>query len=248
MQKGVLLFCFDTADTKYHRVLETCVALVKKNLGLDVTVVTDLQTFKMIKPLGFVNYKLIDRELGNTKNKKEWRNRDRHMAYELSPYDCTLLIDIDYFPFTDNLRQLMDTGYDFLVSKEAYDLSGRNSFDHARFSVIDMVWATVIIFRKTEKAKRIFDMVKYVKKYYAHFNKLYRVRALNFRNDYAFAIALQHANGFMTYDTMPISLPTLPPDCKVLEIGDRGLSWKYDDQVMFTEDQDVHVLNKEIDV
>jgi len=71
---------------------------------------------------------------------------------------------------------------------------------------------------------------------------------LNFRNDYAFAIALQHANGFMTYDTMPISLPTLPPDCKVLEIGDRGLSWKYDDQVMFTEDQDVHVLNKEIDV
>ena len=30
MTKGILLFCFDTAETKYHRILEKCVKLIKK--------------------------------------------------------------------------------------------------------------------------------------------------------------------------------------------------------------------------
>ncbi len=98
MTKGILLFCFDTPDTKYHKVLERCVELCNRNLRLEITVVTDIDTYKRIRPLGFVNYKLIEPELGNTKNRKEWRNVDRHMAYELSPYDTTLVMDIDYFP------------------------------------------------------------------------------------------------------------------------------------------------------
>ena len=60
MTKGVLLFCFDTPDFEYHKILEKCVALIKKNLKLEVTVVTDFITYKHLKPLGFVNYKFID--------------------------------------------------------------------------------------------------------------------------------------------------------------------------------------------
>ena len=112
MNKGILLFCFDTAETKYHKILEKSVRLIKMNLQLEITVVTDITTFKEIKPLGFVNYKLIEPETGNKKNGTDWRNVDRHLAYELSPYDVTLVMDIDYLPFTDNLRQLLDTKYD----------------------------------------------------------------------------------------------------------------------------------------
>ena len=196
--------------------------------------------------MGFINYKLIDPEPGNTKNGKQWRNVDRHMAYELSPYDTTLVMDIDYFPFTDNLRQFLDTGYDFLISQQAHDLTNRNSFDQRLWSMIDKVWATVFIFRKGAKAKRIFDMVKYVKKYYTYFNELYRVYGKNFRNDYAFAIALEQANGFINYDILPIQLSTLPPDCKVVKFTDRGLAWQYGEHINYIEDQDVHVLNKEL--
>ena len=57
--KGILLFCFDTKDTQYCKILEKCVHLIKKNLKLDITVVTDYITFKKIKPLGFINYKFI---------------------------------------------------------------------------------------------------------------------------------------------------------------------------------------------
>ena len=246
MTKGVLLFCFDTAETKYHKILERCVRLIKKNLKLDVTVVTDITTFEATAPLGFVNYKLIEPELGNRKSGKDWRNVDRHMAYELSPYDVTLVMDIDYLPFTDNLRQLLDTQYDFTVSKHAYDLTGRDSFDHRRWSMIDMVWATVFVFRKGKTAKRIFDTLKHVKQYYQHYVELYRIYDRSFRNDYAFAIALQQANGFVDYDTFPLKLPTLPPDCEVVELDDTGIAWKYQDQINYTTDQDVHVLNKEL--
>lgn len=246
MTKGILLFCFDTVDHEYHRILERCVHLIKKNLQLEITVVTDFDTYKKLKPLGFVNYKFIDPEPGNTRKGQEWKNVDRHMAYELSPYDVTLVMDIDYLPFSDNLRQLLDTKYDFLISKTAYDLTDRNSFDLSRQSMIDMVWATVFVFKKGHKSKLLFDMIKYVKSYYKYFLDLYRISDPKFRNDYAFAIALQQANGFLDYDTIPLRLATLPPDCKVVKYGDNGIAWQFKDQINYATDQDVHVLNKEI--
>ena len=94
----------------------------QKNLKLEITVVTNHATFKKLKPLGFINYKFIEPELGNKKLGKEWNNVDRHMAYELSPYDTTLVMDIDYFCYSNNLLQFMDTKYDFLISSEAFIL------------------------------------------------------------------------------------------------------------------------------
>lgn len=111
-----------------------------------------------------------------------------------------------------------------------------------------MVWATVFVFRKGKKAKRIFDTIKYVKDYYRYFVEMYRIYDRSFRNDYAFAIALQQANGFLDYDTLPIKLSTLPPDCQLIKFTDTGIAWRYNDQINFTENQDVHILNKEINV
>jgi hypothetical protein len=222
------------------------VHLIRKNLKLEITVVTDFETYKQLSPLGFINYKFIEPERGNTKIGKEWNNVDRHLAYELSPYDTTLVMDIDYFCYTDNLLQFMDSAYDFLIPTEAYDLTQRNSFHQRVWSMIPMVWATVFIFRKTKKAKQIFDMIKYVKKYYHYFNAMYRIYTKNFRNDYAFAIALQQLNGFVDFDTFPFALSTLPPDCKVIKLSDSGIAWQYKDKIDWIENQDVHILNKEI--
>jgi hypothetical protein len=246
MSKGVLLFCFDTADIKYHSILERCITLVKKNLKLPITVVTNFKTFKKMKPMGFINYKFIEPELGNTKLGKEWNNVDRHMAYELSPYDTTLVMDIDYFCFTDNLAQLLDTGYDFLVSDTAHDLTGRNTFDQRRWSMIPMVWATVLMFKKNHKVRKIFDTVKYIKQYYQYFTEMYRIYARNLRNDYLFAMALQQINGFTGYEKLPLALATLPQDCEVIKITDNGLAWKCGDKLSYIENQDVHVLSKEL--
>ena len=85
MKQGVLLFCFDTEHTRYHKILERCVRLVKKNISKNVTVVTNFDTFRKMIPMGFIEYKLIEPELGNKCNGRAWNNVDRHMAYELSP-------------------------------------------------------------------------------------------------------------------------------------------------------------------
>ena len=246
MTQGVLLFCFDTEHTRYHKILERCVRLVKKNISKNITVVTNFDTFKKMSPMGFIEYKSIEPELGNTLNGKAWNNVDRHMAYELSPYDTTLVIDIDYFCFTNNLAQFLNTDYDFLVPDTAYDLTGRNTFDQRKWSMIPMVWATVLLFKKNDKVRKIFDTVKYIKKNYNYFTEMYRIYTKNLRNDYLFAMALQQINGFTGYEKLPLALPTLPPDCEVVKITDNGLAWKCNDQVSCVENQDVHVLNKEI--
>lgn len=246
MSAGVLLFCFDTEHTRYHKILERCVRLVQKNITSEITVITNFDTYNKMTPMGHINYRFIEPELGNTKMGKEWNNVDRHMAYELSPYNTTLVIDIDYFCFSDHLAQFFDTGQDFLVPTQAHDLTSRNSFDMRRWSMIPMVWATVLLFKKNLKVKKIFDTVKYMKSNYRYFIEMYRIYAKNLRNDYLFAMALQHINGFVGYETFPFSLPTLPPDCKVIEMTDEGIVWRHKDQISYVKNQDVHVLNKEI--
>jgi hypothetical protein len=168
------------------------------------------------------------------------------MAYELSPYDTTLVMDIDYFCFSDNLRQLLETDHDFLVPDTAHDLTGRNTFDQRRWSMIPMVWATVLLFKKNDRVRKIFDTVKYIKKHYSYFTEMYRIYAKNLRNDYLFAMALQQINGFTGYEKLPFSLPTLPPDCEVVRITDTGLVWRQKGQISYVEHQDVHVLNKDV--
>lgn len=246
MSAGVLLFCFDTEHTRYHKILERCVRLVQKNITSEITVITNFDTYNKMTPMGHINYRFIEPELGNTKMGKEWNNVDRHMAYELSPYDTTLVIDIDYFCFSDSLKQLLDTDYDFLVPDTAYDLTDRNTFDQRRRSMIPMVWATVLLFKKNDRVSKIFDTVKYIKQHYSYFAEMYRIYARNLRNDYLFAMALQQINGFVGYEKLPFALPTLPPDCEVIKITDTGLAWKYNDQISYVENQDVHVLNKEV--
>ena len=83
-----------------------------------------------------------------------------------------------------------------------------------------MLWATVIIFKKTDRAKSIFETVKYIKQHYQHFCDLYRIDFRNFRNDYAFSIAVNQVNGHIQQKFLPGKLPTLPSIAKVLEINE----------------------------
>ena len=51
MSTGVLLYCFNTPEVNYHLMAERCVEQIKKYLKLEVTIVTDIETFKKFKPL-----------------------------------------------------------------------------------------------------------------------------------------------------------------------------------------------------
>jgi hypothetical protein len=243
MKKGVLVFCFNTEFYRYDRIAAKTIPLIKKNLGLPVTVITNYDTFKLLPPLGWVDYRLIDNQTGNTIDGKPWHNLDRHRAYELSPYDKTLLVDIDYFCYTDNLRTLFDSDHDMMVHDKVYDLTGKGSYDFRNNSAIPMVWATLVYFKKCEYSRAVFEMVKYVKEHYSYFCNLYRIDFGNFRNDYAFAIALQQLNGFTRFAVMPTKLATLPASAKVKSVNEERLIWEMDNKFGVV-DTDVHVIDK----
>lgn len=115
-----------------------------------------------------------------------------------------------------------------------------------RESMLDLVWATVLIFKKTPKAKAIFETVKLIKKNYSHFCNLYRISYRYFRNDYAFAIALNQISGHSTYDSIPDSIATVPADVKIHKLDDSSAVLEFDQRIFSVSDQDLHIINKEV--
>ena len=246
MSKGVLLFCTNTPTCEYHKIAEHCISLIQKNLKLEITVVTDFATYKKFKPMGMINYKLIEPELGNKRLGEQWNNLERRSAYDFSPYDTTILIDCDYFCYTDNLLEYTNLQEDFLVHDKIHDLTQTGVYNFRDDSIIPMIWATVIIFKKTQRVKNIFNMVSYIKDHYQYFCEMYSIKFTNFRNDYAFSIALNQINGMTQQQFLPGKIATLPGLAKVKKFNEHGLVFEYDNKYAEVENQDVHVINKEI--
>ena len=74
---------------------------------------------------------------------------------------------------------------------------------------------------------------------------MYRINVRNFRNDYAFAIAMHQLS---IKDFIPTRMSMLPADTKILHIDNKKVIFKYANNVNEIFDQDVHVLQKEIPV
>ena len=75
---------------------------------------------------------------------------------------------------------------------------------------------------------------------------LYRIKYTNYRNDFAFAIALHQLNGFNSHKnfiTTPMAM--LAHEVDVLEMTDTGIVYKYGKRVGAINNQDVHVMDKE---
>ena len=250
MTTGVLLYCFDTPEVAYHKLAERCIKQIQKHLKLEITLVTNFETFKKFKPLGVINYKLVDNKIGNRRSYRgqsiTWHNLERSMAYEHSPYDNTILMDCDYFVFTNNLLTYINTEYDFLLHNKVHDLTGEDMIEGRNESTVPIVWATVTIFRKSEFAEQVFDLIKHIQQYYDHYRNLYRIKFRNYRNDYAFAIALHQLNGMNAYKNfIPTPMAMLAHEVDVLEMSDTGIVYKYGKRLGAINNQDVHVMDKE---
>ena len=246
MTTGVLIYCFDTPRFKYHKLAQRCVAQIRKYLKLEITVVTDFETFKCFDPMGIINYKLVEPTKNNHRfyrgKNVPWHNRERSMAYEHSPYDITILMDCDYFVFSDHLLEMSQTDFDIMLHNRVSDITGKNMIEGVYESCLPLVWATVTLFKKNQNARAVFEMIKHVQEYYSHYRNLYRIKYTNYRNDYAFAIAM-HQSGVGTY--IPTAMSMLASDVDVIDTDDSTIVFSHKGQVNFIKDRDVHVMDKE---
>lgn len=250
MTTGVLFYCFNTPETKYHRLASKAISLVEKNLKLPITVVTDSATKNYFKTDKKINFVTVEKQTNNFRHYRgknvPWYNMERANAYEHSPYETTLLLDCDFMCYTNNLLTLCQSDNDFLLHNKVHDITGLNKILGKLEASIPIVWATVVMFKKTKRVKMIFDMIKYVQKNYEHFRNLYRIKFKNYRNDYAFAIALHQLQGHLSNKIfIPNAMCMLPTEFDVLESTESSVVYRYNNKVNVITDTDVHVLDKE---
>lgn len=208
--KGVLLFAFNNADTDYVAIARHAVKLITRNLNLPVTLVTgldevvDFDVHRLLR----VDYKSKNfRTSPDTGKIVEWSNFGRYQAYEHSPYDETILLDTDYLVLDDSLLKYFDTEWDYLIPGKNYNIGSGITEDTMTRYGIDFLWATVVFFRRSQRARDLFDMVGRIQRNYGYYQQLFNIPPANFRNDYAFAMADIVINGYRPADSARLLSP-----------------------------------------
>lgn len=244
--KGVLLFAFNTEQVDYVEIAERCRQLVKHATALPVTLVTD----KMPAQHRFDSVVCISNELNNRRqgldHGRQWRNGNRYSAYDLSPYQTTLLIDTDYLMLDRSLIGLLDLTHDYQIINTNQYLATANYTKMGPLS-LEHIWATGIIFKKTPKAKMLFDLVGRIQRNYSYYRNLYQISASNFRNDYAFTIADHVINGYQknTQTQTPYKLLTFENKIVSIESTVNFLKVKDTKGAFVVPKQNIHVLDKD---
>jgi hypothetical protein len=267
MTQGCLLFAHNgTLDYGSQAVLAAKLAI--KHLKVPVSLVTDQSTLDSINskfdgPLPFDQIILVDRPLATNFRKLkgidglvEFNNGNRSSAWDLTPYDRTLVIDTDFLIFSDRLNQYWDSSYDFLITPGMLELQEElvSAKEHKLSdTTINLLWATNIMFTKCPETKLIFDLVNYIRQEYQYYANLYDFYGGQFRNDFAFSIAchiLSGHGGDPIYGELPVPLFFIDSD-NILDVKENGQinfliqTRRLEPLLVRTLDQDVHIMNKQ---
>ena len=269
MSKGAFLIARNNGHIDYVKQAVFLARRIKKYLDIPVTVATDSveylkntfgsEEFDNIIELEYTVESNMRYYFDGTLSKKtaSFKNSNRAIVYDLTPYDETLLLDTDYVISNNLLKSVFDSTSDFLIFKRSDDIAkvrDEREFDKISDTSIDFYWATVVFFRKTETNKIFFDLVKHIEQEWNHYRRVYQITSPLFRNDFAFSIAIHIMNGFQPGD-FASQLPG-----SMLYTTDRDILWHLkDNKMMFlvekkgylgeytaisTSAQSVHVMNK----
>lgn len=228
--RGVVLFAFNTDTVDYELIAERASRLITHTLNLPVTIITEMLTPQTNTRLGYAHG-------------TQWFNGDRYRAYELSPYDETLLLDSDYLVLDDALLKILDTTVDYNIMTDNQNFVQIMTGNMGDMS-LNYVWATAVIFKKTPKSKMLFDLVGRVQNNYRYYCKLYNIRSSNFRNDYAFAIADNIINGYTASPGIPWTMLTVNKTVKELEVDNNKIVVREADTAHVIPKQNIHIMDK----
>jgi len=207
MTTGALIFAINNGAIDYEAMAQWNADNIQRHLGIPTHVVTN-NTRSGINSRHFS-------DLGHV----AWHNHSRADAYDLSPWDQTLVIDADYVVASDMLGTLLESNQNFLAHRDAYDVTGCQDFlglNHFGQHHMPMWWATVMMFRRSDHARLIFDSMAMVRDHWSHYRDLFKISQPAYRNDHALSIALLICDGHsLDHAAIPWSLATLTPEHKL---------------------------------
>ena len=212
MTTGAVIFAQGSGKINYIAIAERAARQIHQYLDLPVTLITD-------QP---VNNPVFDqivtasaqsggqRHWPGTDFTADWFNIGRSRAFELSPYDTTLLLDADYWVYSDSLKLIVNSPQSFQCHSTYIGLPLKHDrtcyFGKAH---VPMWWATVIKFDRNERSQYIFTAWQMIEKNYHHYASLFGFDPNPFRNDYALSLALLLMSGNQQPADVSIPWPLL---------------------------------------
>jgi len=273
MKKGILIYAHNNRSVDYALMSIISGGLAKKHLNVPASLVTDPSTVEwlresdMLKLASEVFENIIIVERPQTDNMRKLHdgdasdvvpfiNANRSSAWDLTPYDRTLLIDSDFLIFSDRLSNYWDIDDDVMIGESINDIYSESRVGyHDRYISdvgIKLYWATTVMFSKTETAKTFFDTVTDIKENYKLNSDIFRFDDRQFRNDIAFSVAKHIFDGFeeSTSGRLPPVLSMLDKDIlhdvvdnKLITLINSRLDSKYCAAAI--SGLDIHIMNKQ---
>lgn len=238
MSNGVLLFANNNEQVDYVKQAVWSSHRIKKHLGCEVAIATDspdyLEKFYS-KHLDVIDHIIpVDYHSTQTKQHKRyrdgtmseksltWKNTNRVTAYDITPFQQTIVIDTDVIINNDLYNNCWHQPEDVLIDRHPIDLHLQRqdtTLDRISDKSIDFFWATAFFFRKSSMAKMLFDTINHVIDNYDFYRMMYQIIPQKLRNDFVFSIAIHILNGFQSSDHWPRSMPGrmfMMTDCDIL--------------------------------
>ena len=270
--RGVILFAFNSSKYNYADMAVYTARRIATFLELPTTLITDVDTYKTILDVKNVFDSVIEVEpdLTNIKDQTSWINKGRYQAYELSPYDETLVIDVDYLVNSNTLLKTFDLSDTFCCHSNTHMLMHPEAAQEKMGYTYETLWATVIMFKKSNRAKQIFETLEMVQNNYEHYAGIHSFIGGVYRNDYGLTIALKIVNGhtdvpsdYIPWNLVHVGKNTsvyanevdvqVPTDGNVFDFNteftimfDHWKKSKVRKEYMLIKDMDFHVMNKDL--
>ena len=220
--KGVCFFAYNNEQIDYVELATLAALYVKEYLDLPVCLITDEGTdywLKESKPTGLIkhcfDYIVITNDDMKSNPRRhfdspwsefqaQFSNSNKHKVWEYSPFEQTLLLDIDYIVKSNFLLDGFEN-HGVTMFNTARDL--RNDMPMMREQYlyeagIKMWWSTVIAFDRSEESKLFFDTWSHIADNYAFYQYLYNFPPKLFRTDYCVSIAAHILNGMTDGDAI----------------------------------------------
>lgn len=194
LTQGVLIFAFNNEATDYIAMAAWSARNIQRHLNLPVAVVTDAPEVAAEHQFEHIIMTAPDtggsRHFADYGTNVTWHNAGRVNAYELSPFDQTIVLDADYVVASSQLLNLFDIPQQFAAFRESFDPASMMNLPTFGAYNMPMWWATVMMFRRGNISQFIFDSMQMIRANWQHYRDLYGIHETNYRNDYALSIAL----------------------------------------------------------
>ena len=276
LSKGAIFFAYNNEQLNYIKLACLSASSVKKHLNLSCTIITNessLQYSDNTKTKDTFDNIIIEEHKKWESNprsyldtpyasyKAQFFNLNKHEVFELSPYDQTILFDVDYLVNNDILNLAFNIDAPVQLYKNAQTLKNTepdHSTDRRLSNVgIPLCWSTVIYFDKSPMSKMFFDMWKHVKENYDYYQSVYKFPTGFYRTDFAVSISMHLLKGFVDcVDDVFAELPASPMKYMaykddIARVDKNGIVFfandykeEWNNILTYSEGENLHMMNK----